>query len=145
MGNEYKTFLVPSFCMVGNGSFVPGPFLVGFGGMKVGMSIGDLTLSSKLTAPSSYIHALNLIAGFHVKLAPRILVWIPLPNVQTWSRHSAKMLLPCMSRRVAPTLSATGPKEDASFCKKPCLAGSQKQAFLASWLWALPVCVCLQS
>ena len=41
--------------MVRNGSFVPGPFLVGFGGMKVGMSIGDLTLSSKLTVPSSYI------------------------------------------------------------------------------------------
>ena len=86
-------------------------------------------------------------------------------------------MLPCMSRRVAPTLNATGPKKDASFCKKPCLAsmgplsvcvyacargiavliaydyecarklstslflGSQKQAFLASWLWALIVCV----
>ena len=31
-------------------------------------------------------------------------------------------MLPCMSRRVAPTLNATGPKKDASFCKKPCLA-----------------------
>ena len=84
-------------------------------------------------------------------------------------------MLPCMSRRVAPTLNATGPKKEASFCKKPCLAsmdplcvcvcmlalvvavliaydfecarklsaslflGSQKQAFLASWLWALIV------
>ena len=84
-------------------------------------------------------------------------------------------MLPCMSRRVAPTLNTTGPKKEASFCKKPCLAsmdplsvcvcmpalvvavliaydyecarklsaslflGSQKQAFLASWLWALIV------
>ena len=84
-------------------------------------------------------------------------------------------MLPCMSRRVAPTLNATGPKKEASFCKKPCLAsmdplsvcvcmlalvvavliaydyecgrklsaslflGSQNQAFLASWLWALIV------
>ena len=84
-------------------------------------------------------------------------------------------MLPCMSRRAAPTLNATGPKKEASFCKKPCLAsmdplsvcvcmpalvvavlmaydyecarklsaslflGSQKQAFLASWLWALIV------
>ena len=31
-------------------------------------------------------------------------------------------MLPCMSRRVAPTLNATGPKKEASFCKKPCLA-----------------------
>ena len=88
-------------------------------------------------------------------------------------------MLPCMSRRAAPTLNATGPKKEASFCKKPCLAsmdplsvcvcmpalvvavliaydyecarklsaslflGSQKQAFLASWLWALIVCVCM--
>ena len=88
-------------------------------------------------------------------------------------------MLPCMSRRVAPTLNATGPKKEASFCKKPCLAsmdplsvcvcmpalvvavliaydyecvrklsaslflGSLKQAFLASWLWALIVCVCM--
>ena len=84
-------------------------------------------------------------------------------------------MLPCMSRRAAPTLNATGPEKEASFCKKPCLAsmhplsvcacmpalvvavliaydyerarklsaslflGSQKQAFLASWLWALIV------
>ena len=88
-------------------------------------------------------------------------------------------MLPCMSRRAAPTLNATGPKKEASFCKKPCLAsmdplsvcvcmpalvvavliaydyecarklsaslflGSQKQAFVASWLWALIVCVCV--
>ena len=85
------------------------------------------------------------------------------------------MMLPCMSRRVAPTLNATGPKKEASFCKKPRLAsmdplcvctpavvvavliaydyecamklsaslflGSQKQAFLASWLWALIVII----
>ena len=161
--------------MVGNGSFVPRPFLVGSGGMKVGMSMMHLTLFSTLTVPSPYIHAPNLIAGFHVKLVPRIFVWIPLPHAQSWSRHCAKMMLPCMSRRVAPTLNATGPKKEASFCKKPCLAsmdplcvcvcmpalvvavliaydyecarklsaslllGSQKQAFLASWLWALIV------
>ena len=31
-------------------------------------------------------------------------------------------MLPCMSRRAAPTLNATGPKKEATFCKKPCLA-----------------------
>ena len=43
--------------MVGNGSFVPGPFLVGFGGMEVGMSLVHLTFFSNLTVPSRYIHA----------------------------------------------------------------------------------------
>ena len=80
-------FLVPSFCMVGNGFFVPGPFLVGFGGMKVGMSVMHLTLFSNLTVNSPYIHAPNLIAGFHVKVMPRIFVWIPVPHAQSWSRH----------------------------------------------------------
>ena len=82
-----------------------------------------LTLFSTLTVPSPYIHAPNLIAGFHVKLVPRIFVWM--------SRHSAKMMLPCMSCRVAPTLNATGPKKEASFCKKPCLASMD------------PLCVCV--
>ncbi len=50
-------FLVPSVCMVGNGFFVPGPFLVGFGGMEVGMSLVHLTFFSNLTVPSRYIHA----------------------------------------------------------------------------------------
>ena len=57
MGKEYKTFLgVPGsfFCRVGSGSFVPGPFLVGFGGMKVGMSMVHLALFSNLTVPSIY-------------------------------------------------------------------------------------------
>ena len=48
-------FLAPSFCMVGSGSFVPGPFLVGFGGMKVGMSMVHLPLYfPNLTVPSIY-------------------------------------------------------------------------------------------
>ena len=63
-------FLVPSFCMVGSGSFVPGPFLVGFGSMIVGVSMVHLTIFSTFPCPP-YIHAPNLIAGFHVKLAPR--------------------------------------------------------------------------
>ena len=42
-------------------------------------------------------------------------------------------MLPCMSRRVAPTLNATGPKKEASFCKKPCLASMDP----------LSVCVCM--
>ena len=42
--------------------------------------------------------------------------------VQSWPRHCAKMMLPCMFRGVAPTLNATAPKKEASFCKKPCLA-----------------------
>ena len=50
---------------------------------------------------------------------------------QSWCRHCAKMMLPCMSRRVAPTLNATGPKKEASFCKKPCLASMD------------PLCVCM--
>ena len=45
---------IPSFCKVCNSSFVPGPFLVGFGGMKVGMSMVHLTLFSNLTVPSIY-------------------------------------------------------------------------------------------
>ena len=87
-------------------------------------------------------------------------------------------MLPCMSRRGAPTLNATGPKKEAFFarnhalhpwtlslcaCMPPLVVavliaydyecarklsaslflGSQKQAFLASWLWALIVCVCM--
>ena len=40
--------------MVGSGSFFPGPFLVGFGGMKVGMSMVHLPLFSNLTVPSIY-------------------------------------------------------------------------------------------
>ena len=45
-------------------------------------------------------------------------------------------MLPCMSRRVAPTLNATGPKKDASFLQKtmPCIHGP-----------SLCVCVCLHS
>ena len=116
--------------MVGNGSFVPRPFLVGFGGMKMGMSMIHLTLFSNLT-PSPYIHTPNLIAGNHVKLVPRILVWIPLPHAQSWSRRCAKIMLPCMSRRITPTLNTTGPKKEASFCKKPCLASMD------------PLCVCV--
>ena len=160
--------------MVGSGSFVPGPFLVGFGGMKVGMFYGAPNIIFK---PSRALHIFthrNLIACFHVKLAPRILVWIQLPYAQSWSRHCAKMMLPCMSRSVAPTLNPTGPKQEASFLQEtmPCIhgpslyvwmpavvvavliaydyecakelsaslfLGSQKQAFLASWLWALAV------
>ena len=181
MGKEYKTFLgVPvSFLLHGWQWFFRRPFLVGFGGMKVGMSMMHLTLFSNLTVPSPYIHAPNLIAGFHVKLVPRIFVWIPLPHAQSCSRH-CECCLVCLAvlRR---HWNATGPKKEASFCKKPCLAsmdplcvcvcmpalvvavliaydyecarkvsaslllGSQKQAFLASWLWALIVCVCLQS
>ena len=104
-----------------------------------------LTLFSNLyTVPYPYMQTPNLIAGFHVKLAPRILVWIPLPHAQSWSRHCAKMMLPCMSRRVAPTLNATGPKKEASFCKKPCLAivgpvcvyaCSRSSCVDSMWLW----------
>ena len=122
MGEEHETFLgvflAPSFRMVGNGIFVPVSFLVGFGGMKVGMSMVHLTLFWTSLQAS-------------VKLAPRKLVWIPLPHVQSWSRHCSKMMLPCMSRRVAPTLNTTGPKKEASFCKKPCLASMD------------PLCVCV--
>ena len=134
MGKEYKMFLgVPgSFFLHGWQWFfcswaVPG----GLWGHQSGMSMVHLTLFSNLTVPSLYIHAPNLIAGFHVKLAPRILVWIPLPHAQSWSRHCAKTMLPCMSRRVAPTLNATGPKKEASFCKKACLASMD------------PLCVCV--
>ena len=42
-------------------------------------------------------------------------------------------MLPCMSRRAAPTLNVTGPKKEASFCKKPCLASMDP----------LSVCVCM--
>ena len=90
MGSDYKTFLgVPgSFFLHGWQCFfcswaVPG----GLWGMKVGMSMMHLTLFSNLTVPSPYIHAPNRIAGFHVKLVPRIFVWIPLPHAQSWSRH----------------------------------------------------------
>ena len=125
MGNDYKTFLgVPgSFFLHGWQCLfcswaVPG----GLWGHESGHVYYDapITLFSNLTVPSPYIHAPNRIAGFHVKLVPRIFVWIPLPHAQSWSRHCE--ILPCMSRRVAPTLNATGPKKEASFCKKPCLA-----------------------
>ena len=84
-------------------------------------------------------------------------------------------MLPCMSRRVAPTLNATGPKRRLLFARNHALhpwtlslcvcmlalvvavliaydyecgrklsaslfLGSQNQAFLASWLWALYAC-----
>ena len=165
-------FLVPSFCMVGNGFFVPGPFLVGFGGMKVGMSVMHLTLFSNLTVNSPYIHAPNLIAGFHVKVMPRIFVWIPVPHAQSWSRHcecclvclavlrrhwtqqvQKRRLLFARNHALHPwTLSLCvctlalvvavliaydyecGRKLSASL-----FLGSQNQAFLASWLWALIV------
>ena len=165
-------FLVPSFCMVGNGSFVPRPFLVGFGGMKVGMSVMHLTLFSNLTVNSPYIHAPNLIAGFHVKLMPRIFVWIPLPHAQSWSRHCECCLVclavlrrywtqqvqkrrflfarnhalhpwtlslcVCMLALVVAVLIAYD-YECARKLSASLFLGSQKQAFLASWLWALIV------
>ena len=171
-------FLVPSFCMVGNAFFVPGPFLVGFGGMKVGMSMMHLTLFSNLTVPSPSIHAPNRIAGFHVKLVPRIFVWIPLPHAQSWSRHCECCLVclavlrrhwtqqvqkrrllfaknhalhpwtlslcVCMPALVVAVLIAYD-YECARKLSASLFLGSQKQAFLASWLWALIVCVCLQS
>ena len=141
--------------------------------MKVGMSMMHLTLFSNLTVPSPYIHAPNRIAGFHVKLVPRIFVWIPLPHAQSWSRHCECCLVCLAVLRRHWTQQVQ--KKEASFCKKPCLAsmdplsvcvcmpalvvavliaydyecarklsaslflGSQKQAFLASWLWALIV------
>ena len=113
-------FLVPSFCMVGNAFFVPGPFLVGFGGMKVGMSMMHLTLFSNLTVPSPYIHAPNRIAGFHVKLVPRIFVWIPLPHAQSWSRHCECCLVCLAVLRRHWTQQVQ--KRTLLFCKKPCLA-----------------------
>ena len=156
--------------MVGNGSLVPRPFLVGFGGMKVGMSMMHLTLFSNLTVPSPYIHAPNLIA-FHVKLVPRIFVWIPLPHAQSWSRHCecclvclavlrrhwtqqvqkrrfflqetmpcihGPSLCVCMLALVVAVLIAYD-YECARKLSASLFLGSQKQAFLASWLWALIV------
>ena len=165
-------FLVPSFCMVGNGFFVPGPFLVGFGGMKVGMSVMHLTLFSNLTVNSPYIHAPNLIAGFHVKVMPRIFVWIPVPHAQSWSRH-CECCLVCLAvlrrhwtqqvqkRRLLFARNHALHPWTLSLCVCVCLLvvavliaydyecgrklsaslflGSQNQAFLASWLWALIV------
>ena len=131
-----------------------------------------LTLFSNLTVNSPYIHAPNLIAGFHVKVMPRIFVWIPVPHAQSWSRHCECCLVclavlrrhwtqqvqkrrllfarnhalhpwtlslcVCMLALVVAVLIAydyeCGRKLSASL-----FLGSQNQAFLASWLWALIV------
>ena len=182
MGNDYKTFLgVPGSFLHGWQCLfcswaVPG----GLWGHESGHVYYDapITLFSNLTVPSPYIHAPNRIAGFHVKLVPRIFVWIPLPHAQSWPRHCECCLVclavlrrhwtqqvqnrrllfakshalhpwtlslcVCMPALVVAVLVAYD-YECARKLSASLFLGSQKQAFLASWLWALIVCVCLQS
>ena len=178
MGNDYKTFLgVPgSFFLHGWQCFfcswaVPG----GLWGHESGhvydapsiifKPYRALPLSPR-TEPHCRLPCQTIV--------PRILVWIPLPHAQSWSKHcecclvclavlrrhwtqqvQKRMLLfarnhalhpwtlslcVCMPALVVAVLIAYA-YECARKLSASLFLGSQKQAFLASWLWALIVII----
>ena len=93
MGREYKTCLgVPGWQWFFCSWAVPG----GLGGMKVGMSMVHLTLFSNVYRASIYSrneHQCRLPC----QTSAKNLIWIPLPYAQSWSKHCAKMMLPCVN------------------------------------------------
>ena len=143
--------------MVGNGFFVPRPFLVGFGGMKVGMSMNAPNIIFKPYRalplyPRTDCHMRN-----HGPDTVNVALYVS-PCCADIERNRSKKgcfflqetmpcihgpsLCVCMPALVVAVLIASD-YECARKLSASLFLGSQKQAFLASWLWALIVCVCV--